>query len=168
MKMEFDMTKVVEEIAMQAKENQEEFIFETIRPYCENILQIKINKEELKQILLNGAQKQQPCGDAVSRAYIESIVEELENICMNGDEHILSLLSNIKNAPSVTPSDKALKEAYIKGYDYGVKDWFKAKTEKPDIKAEIINRIEQVRDMDKNAGEYPYNRCIEIIKEVMG
>ena len=35
-------------------------------------------------------------------------------------------------------------------------------------KDEVINRIEQVRDMDKNAGEYPYNRCIEIIREVMG
>lgn len=31
---------------------------------------------------------------------------------------------------------------------------------------EIIKRIEQVRDNDKNAGEYPYNRCIDIIKEV--
>ena len=57
MKMESDVTKMVEEIAMQAKENQEEFIFETIRPYCENVLQMKINKEELKQILLNGVQK---------------------------------------------------------------------------------------------------------------
>lgn len=57
MKSDFDLTKVVGKIAMQAKENQEEFIFETIRPYCENILQIKINKEELKQILLNGVQK---------------------------------------------------------------------------------------------------------------
>lgn len=44
------------------------------------------------------------CEDCVSRAYIESIVEELENICINRDEHILLLLSNIKNAPSVTPS----------------------------------------------------------------
>lgn len=42
---------------MQAQENQEEFIFETIRPYCEDVLQMKINKEELKQILLNGIQK---------------------------------------------------------------------------------------------------------------
>ena len=58
--MEFDISKMVGKIAMQAKENQEEFIIETIHPYCENILQIKINKEELKQILLNGIQKQQP------------------------------------------------------------------------------------------------------------
>lgn len=53
-KMKWDMTKVVEEIAMQAKENQEEFIFKTIHPYCENILQMKINKEELNRIILRG------------------------------------------------------------------------------------------------------------------
>ena len=39
----------------------------------------------------------------ISRAYIEPIIEELENICVNGDEHILNLLADIKNAPSVTP-----------------------------------------------------------------
>lgn len=50
--------------------------------------------------------EQQPCDDCVSRAYIESIVEELENICANGDEHILDLLANIKNAPPVTPQPK--------------------------------------------------------------
>lgn len=52
------------------------------------------------------ALEQQTCEDCISRAYIESIVEELENICINGDEYILSLLSNIKNAPSVTPQQK--------------------------------------------------------------
>ena len=28
----------------------------------------------------------------------------------------------------------------------------------------IITQIEQARDKDKNAGEYPYNKCIEIIR----
>ena len=46
--------------------------------------------------------EQEPCDDAISRAYIEPIVEELENICINGDEYILNLLADIKNAPSVT------------------------------------------------------------------
>lgn len=58
--MELDITKMVEKITMQVKESQEEFIFETINPFCEDILQMKINKEELKQILLNGSHKQQP------------------------------------------------------------------------------------------------------------
>ena len=60
MKMEIDVSKLVNEIIMQVEENEEEFIFETIRPYCENILQIKIDKEKLKQILLNSMQKPQP------------------------------------------------------------------------------------------------------------
>ena len=51
-------------------------------------------------------QPKQPCEDCISREYIEPIVEELENICINGDEYILSLLSSIKNAPSVTPQPK--------------------------------------------------------------
>ena len=52
--MEFDISKTVQEIVMQAKETQDEFIIETIYPYCEDVLQIKINKEELKQILIKG------------------------------------------------------------------------------------------------------------------
>lgn len=50
-------------------------------------------------------------GDLISREYVESIVEELENICINGDEYILSLLSNIKNAPTV---EYTFEEAFQK------------------------------------------------------
>ena len=41
--------------------------------------------------------------DAMSRQYIESKVEELENICANAPEEVLDLLADIKNAPSVLP-----------------------------------------------------------------
>ncbi len=61
---------------------------------------------EMILTLAEKALEQEPCDDCVSRAYIESIVEELENICANGDEHILDLLANIKNAPPVTPQPK--------------------------------------------------------------
>ena len=61
--MELDMDKIMtnltEEIAMQAVETQKEFIFETTYPYCENVLQMKVDKEELRQILLDGLQKRQ-------------------------------------------------------------------------------------------------------------
>lgn len=30
----------------------------------------------------------------------------------------------IREMPSVTPTNEDIKEAYLKGYDYGVKDWF--------------------------------------------
>ena len=64
----------------------------------------------------------EPCEDCVSRTYIESIVEELENICMNGDEHILSLLSDIKNAPPVTPTIPEVENDYNIGYNCGYAD----------------------------------------------
>lgn len=61
--MELDITdaitKLTEEITMQVVETQKEFIFKTIHPYCENVLQIEVDKEELKQILLNGIQCRQ-------------------------------------------------------------------------------------------------------------
>ena len=64
--------------------------------------------------------EQQPCEDCISRAYIEPIIEELENICVNGDEYILDLLADIKNAPSVTsmqtrwiPVSERLPEEFI-------------------------------------------------------
>ncbi len=90
--MKWDMTKVVEEIATQAKENQEEFIFETIHPYCENILQMKINKEELKRIILRGVR---PKGKWIKiqsgdKDFPESIVCsrcENENSHLDFDEH---------------------------------------------------------------------------------
>ena len=56
-KMTNNITEIVEEIIMRATEKKEEFIIETIYPYCENILQTHIDKEKLKQILLNGIQK---------------------------------------------------------------------------------------------------------------
>lgn len=119
--MKFDITKVVEEIAMQAEENQEEFIFETIKPYCENILQIKINKEELKQILLNGMQKQQLCGDCISRAEAISRIEVRRKITCESDpynyeewtkgyeEGIDDAIAMINSVPSVTPQQKVGK-----------------------------------------------------------
>lgn len=82
MEINFNATKLVEEIVMQVEEKEEEFIFETIRPYCENILQIKINKEELKQILLNGMQKTQskwiPVSERLPEKYKEVIVTDIE------------------------------------------------------------------------------------------
>jgi DNA-directed RNA polymerase subunit RPC12/RpoP len=42
----------------------------------------------------------------ISRAYIEPLVEELEDICINGDEYVLDVLSRIKNAPPATPQQK--------------------------------------------------------------
>ena len=75
MKIELDVTKFVEKTVMRMKEDQEDFIFESILPYCEDILQININKEKLKQILLNGAQNQQPSDDYVSKKFVDIVIE---------------------------------------------------------------------------------------------
>lgn len=91
MKMDFNITKVVEEIAMQAKENQEEFIFETIRPYCEDILQMKINKKELEQILL----KQQSCEDCISRKAVLDALDKSKYTNEFCEEHHIDWSINL-------------------------------------------------------------------------
>lgn len=45
---------VVETYVKRVAESEEDFIIETILPYCENILEKKINKKELKEIIING------------------------------------------------------------------------------------------------------------------
>lgn len=52
---EADITKVVEEMSVHIRETQEDFILDTIFPYCQETLQRKINKAELKQIILRGS-----------------------------------------------------------------------------------------------------------------
>lgn len=44
-------------IQLQLTETYEDFIYETILPYCEEVTQLKINKQELKRLLLLGIQK---------------------------------------------------------------------------------------------------------------
>lgn len=41
-------------IVTEAQETQDEFIFTTILPFCEEVTQKKLNKRELEQILLAG------------------------------------------------------------------------------------------------------------------
>lgn len=44
-------------IQIQLTETYEDFVYDTILPYCEEVTQLKLNKEELKRILLLGIQK---------------------------------------------------------------------------------------------------------------
>lgn len=128
MKMDFDITKTVEKIVMQAEENLEEFIIETIHPYCEDVLQIKINKEELKQILLNSVQKQLPCEDCVSRKKLLSRIDaerkHLLDLKMDGAEHVVVHHARriIEDMPSVTPTITDVENNYNIGYNCGYAD----------------------------------------------
>ena len=44
--------EMMHKIATEVTESQEEFIFETVRPYCENVVQMKISKKDLTEALL--------------------------------------------------------------------------------------------------------------------
>ena len=48
---------LTEQISMIAKETTEDFIIETIEPYCSGVAEIKISKEELKRIILKNYSK---------------------------------------------------------------------------------------------------------------
>ena len=44
-------------IKMQLTETYEDFVYDTILPYSEEVTQLKLNKAELKRLLLLGIQK---------------------------------------------------------------------------------------------------------------
>lgn len=98
----------------------------------------------------------QPCEDCVSRAYIEPIVEELENICIYADEYILSLLASIKNAPSVTPKftdeeiqkmqeleQAQLEKAYELGMQTSFEEWLS--TFNTDRASECFTAVQELK-----------------------
>lgn len=69
------VSSIVEEISEQVTETHEEFIFETIRPYCENVVQMKISKRDLEQALLKYYGKNDLGVDCVSRAQAQTKIE---------------------------------------------------------------------------------------------
>lgn len=48
---ELRINEIINEIVMKATENQENFIFETIKPWCQETTQFKISKQELVRAL---------------------------------------------------------------------------------------------------------------------
>ena len=102
---------------------------------------VYIERDDVLKVL-----EQQPCEDCISREAVLRLVEQYPNIIGN---RCVGLMADIKHLPSVTPSYNSVK------------------TELYHVIDEIIIRIEQTRDKDKLC-EYPYNRCIKIIREVLG
>lgn len=64
-------------IQVKLTETYEDFVYDTILPYCEEVTQLKINKEELKRILLLGIQKDKELNNDV----LDKIRAEIENHC---------------------------------------------------------------------------------------
>lgn len=59
-----DIEKITVDYATKVRETEEEFIFQTITPFCCNILLKIISKKELKDTLLRGQQmKWIPCSE---------------------------------------------------------------------------------------------------------
>lgn len=59
-----DIEKITVDYATKVRETEEEFIFQTITPFCCNILLKTISKKELKDTLLRGQQmKWIPCSE---------------------------------------------------------------------------------------------------------
>lgn len=58
------------EIEKQIRETEEEFIYTTIYPFCETIIEKKVSKKELEKILRKGMQKSIPL-DGVKQAIKE-------------------------------------------------------------------------------------------------
>lgn len=59
-----DIEKITVDYATKVRETEEEFIFQTIAPFCCNVLQRKISKKELKEKLVRADRmKWIPCNE---------------------------------------------------------------------------------------------------------
>ena len=114
-----------------------------------------ITDEEYKEL-----KKQiQPCDDCISRkalinelklGYFNKDLQEGKNDPCVIDAMIDWAIRTSKRLPSVTPSNDAIKEAYIKGYDYGVKDWFKSNAESCEDCISREEALEMLGDVPEN------------------
>ena len=60
---------------------------------------------------------------------LSELLSKAEYHALLTHEEYKELKKQIQSSEDCISREEALKEAYINGYDYGVKDWFKAKTE---------------------------------------
>lgn len=65
-----DFNTIVKTITYQMTEDYDNFIIKQISDYSENVLQTKINKEELKRIIIRGSK-------------IDDVIDELKTISEN-------------------------------------------------------------------------------------
>ena len=68
------ITSMVEAMAIKATEDTEKFVFETIKPYCDDVTKMEISKKDLEQALSQYFSKE-PCEDAISR---QAILDKLD------------------------------------------------------------------------------------------
>lgn len=68
------MAEYIERITSNFIENEEEFIYQFIIPYCEDVLETKINKSELQKILIKGSNP-----NLIEREKIDKAIEEIKD-----------------------------------------------------------------------------------------
>ena len=102
------------------------------------------------------ALKQQPCEDCISRQKALDCFEQTNT--RQGAKYAIETL------PSVTPTSEDIKEAYLKGYDYGVKDWFKSKTQPCE---DCVSRADVKEQMLKYGFNAPDMTVTEFVEDCL-
>ena len=69
------INEVIKELTMKAMENESDFIFQTIQPYCENVIEKRISKKELELALLQYFNKSKLIKEWLSTFNTESATE---------------------------------------------------------------------------------------------
>ena len=98
-----DINEITSKIVTEAMESVDEFIFTTIKPWCEEKIQREISKRDLERALIQYFSKEQkPCEDAISRqAAINSIWDGT-----NMDIYTREVKEELEALPPVTPQPK--------------------------------------------------------------
>ena len=89
------VSSIVEKISEKVTETHEEFIFETIKPYCENVVNMKISKRDLEQALLKYYGKNDLEVDCISSDKVEDLIYDALIKCHIEPNHAYYVAKNI-------------------------------------------------------------------------
>ncbi len=90
-----DSFEFIDRIKKQILEDEEEFIYRSISPYCESIIEKKISKKELEKILYRGMQPSIPL-DKVKQA--RDTIQYMVDNCGNDTVTALNMQGSLKAA----------------------------------------------------------------------
>lgn len=91
----------------QIIENEEEFIYTSINPFCETVVEQKLSKEKLKRILERGMQKSIPL--AKVKQAREEIQEKVQEYSGSGNEVTQAYCDGFKDSLAIL--DKLIAES---------------------------------------------------------
>lgn len=75
MEMSDVISNQIYEIRLKAEETVDDFIFQTIQPFCENIVKLKVPKKELEDMLLRAERmKWTPCNKRLPEDGVDVLV----------------------------------------------------------------------------------------------